>query len=137
MVKRKPPTRIKTPPVYTTLCPDCHRLIYATFTPDGHVEHRIANYFITRDQIAPFHTAFTLYGLDPYGVTTILTPADPLPRRIRQRAIYYVGHSCAWNTTPATPEGIPTICFTYPARIDGLTGQAAAQTIDYLNRPPY
>lgn len=138
MVKRKPPTRIKTPPAYTTLCPDCHRLIYATFTPDGHVEHRIANKFITRDQMPAFHAAgFTLYHLTPDGVDTIITPQAPLPTRLKRSAIYYLPHLCEWDTLPKTKDGIPLIIFTYPARIHGLTQEAAQQAIDYLNRPPY
>ena len=138
MVKRKPPTRIKTPPAYTTLCPDCHRLIYATFTPDGHVEHRIANKFITRDQMPTFHAAgFTLYHLTPDGIDTILTPDDPPPKPRGAPKIWWIQHLCQWDTTPRTPNGTPLITFTYQPAIPGLNRAQAQQTIGWLNRPPY
>lgn len=137
MPKQKTKTT-KPIPLHTTLCPDCHRLIYAHINIDGTITHKIANHFITRDQTETFHTArFTLYQLHPdAGIIQTITPTDPLPNKRGSPRIWWLNHLCAWDTTPKR-DGIPLIVFTYPPKIPGLTKTQAQQVIDYLNRPPY
>lgn len=122
----------------TTLCPDCHTLIYGHLNIDGTIHPRVANHFATKDEAEKLHPAIPLYQLNPdAGIIRTLTPNEPFPTKRGSPKIWWTGHVCQWDTTPRNPDGIPLIVFTYPPAIPGLNRTQAQQTIHYLNRPPY